>query len=153
MTQIVATAGTTCDRSNFRAEIGTQAYQFAPRDPASALRLAQRYYTMTFPQGTAPGQNAGLAGALCVPAPSTTAGTLGVMWQFPVPMALTPTITTYNPGAANGSWRDVTGSSDAVVSIDPAAAKGLTGVMIGEQTTALTAAHNLCIHATADGRL
>lgn len=68
-------------------------------------------------------------------------------------MRASPTITTYNPSAANANWRNVTGAADAVVNVDPAAAKGTTGVFIGEQTTAPVAGSSYCIQAAADARL
>ena len=152
-TNLTETNGATLELSEAKLEQSDVPTEFQAPDPRSDLARAQRYYAKTFPQGTAVAQNAGLAGARCAAAASTTAGTLSLYWGFPSEMRASPTITTYNPSAANANWRDVTGAADAVVNVDPASAKGTTGVMLGEQTTALTAAHNLCIHATADARL
>ena len=150
-TQLSATNGASCRISNVNVEPGMIAHEFVPLPPSALLQAAQRRYKKTFPIGTAPAQNAGLAGALCTPAASATAGTLSIQW--PLAMSKSPTITTYNPSAANANWRDVTGASDAVVLVDPSTAKGATGVQIGEQTTALTVGNNYCIHAVADGTL
>jgi hypothetical protein len=152
-TQWTQTTGATFQIAGAKLEISPVPTPFGARPFGHELALAQRYYSKTFPQGTAVVQNGGLAGARCAAAASATAGTWSAYWPFPVEMRAAPTITTYNPSAANANIRDVTGASDAVVSVDPAAAKGTTGVMLGEQTTALTAAHNLCVHATADARL
>jgi hypothetical protein len=152
-TNLTETAAATIQIGEAKLEVGSAPSSFAARQFTADLLLAQRYYAKTFPQGTKPAQSAGLAGARCATTASATAGTVSTSWAFPVEMRTSPTMTTYNPSAANANWRDVTGASDAVVNVDPASAKGTTGVMLGEQTTALTAAHNLCIHAVADARL
>jgi hypothetical protein len=61
------------------------------------------------------------------------------------------TITTYNPSAANSSWRDVTGATDLAATVDPASAKGDGGVEV--ISAAAAAAHNICLHAVFDARL
>ena len=152
-TNLTETLNATFQIADVKLEIGTVPTPFQPRPFAAELASLQRFYAKTFPQGTKPATNAGLAGARCAATASTTAGTLSAYWAFPAEMASSPAITTYNPSAANANWRDVGGASDAVVSVDPAGAKGTTGVMLGEQTTALIATHNLCIHATANARL
>jgi hypothetical protein len=66
-------------------------------------------------------------------------------------MAVLPAIfTTYNPSASNANWRDVTGSADIAVSVDPSSASGVAGIEIATGATDATLAHNLCIHWTAD---
>jgi hypothetical protein len=125
---------------------------FASRPYAQELQLAEWRYRKTFPLGTAPAQNAGLAGARCTAAPSAVAGTAGLYLPLDPPMAATPTLTTYNPSAANPNWRDTTAGSDVVVNPDPATAIGPTGVFIGTKTTALTPGDPLCLHATLDAR-
>lgn len=117
-----------------------------------SLTRAQLSYRKTFPYATVPAQNAGVAGALCTVGTSTTAGALGLQWQFGTAMRASPTITTYNPSAANANWRDTTAGADAVVQVDTMSAKDEKGVFIGEQTTAPVAADKYCIQATADAR-
>jgi hypothetical protein len=123
------------------------------RPISTELALCQRYFNSTFGNNVTPAQNAGLSGALGAQAYGAAAGELYTQWNFPVQMRANPTMTTYNPSAANANWRDKTGSSDVVVSVDPDAAIGLAGVMIGSQTTALTAGHRCYIHATASAEL
>lgn len=110
----------------------------------------KRHYQTTFPYGTAPAQNAGVAGALGFTSQITTAASAFTQWNFPVEQRASPSITTFNPSASNANWRDVTGSSDVTVSVDPNSAKSTKGVFVSSQTTALTAVHNLYIHAAAD---
>jgi hypothetical protein len=118
---------------------------------AEQLENDRRFYRKTFPQGTAPAQNAGLPGALSTETEITTSTSAGYYWQFDPPMAKSPTITTDNPSAGNANWRDKAGSADVTVAVDPDTAKGTTGVLISTTGT-LTAAHKLYIHAVADGR-
>lgn len=114
------------------------------------MRECQRHYCKTFAYNTAPAQSAGVVGALSATAASATAGTMGIWWQYPVQMRVIPTITTYNPSAANANWRNTTGAADAVVQVDPNTAISQNSVFIKEQTTALVAANNYYIHVQAD---
>lgn len=88
------------------------------------MQRCQRRYFKTFPQGTAPAQAAGLAGAFM--AASHASGGGGGMLRFPVVMdgLSVVTLTTYNPSTANTGWRDTTNSVDraiaATVSFSPA---------------------------------
>lgn len=113
----------------------------------------KRHYQSTFPYGTAPAPNAGLAGSIGFTSQITTAGSAFTQWNFPVEMRISPAITTFNPSAANANWRDVTGGGDVVVSVDPNSTKGTKGAFISSQTTALTATHNLYIHAQAEAAI
>ena len=149
----LTTTGATFQVTGIQVEPGPVCTQFSMKPYQLALLDCQRYYEKTFPAGTAPAQNAGLGGALGSIAFGATAGELYTQWNFKVPKAKTPTITTYNPSASNANWRDVTGSSDVAVSVDPDTAKGTNGVFIGSQTTALTANHHAYIHAVADARI
>lgn len=120
------------------------------------LAQAERYYIKTFPQGTAPAQNIGYPGSLCLFAPDTTAAGYGVMWVFPVTMRASPTVTSYSPNAATANWYDITHAAaggTAVVDTSTTS-KSTTGVMIGSSTTGANAiGDQICIQATADARL
>jgi hypothetical protein len=151
-TQFTTTTGATLRIGAPKLEISSVPTPFVTGDTTTELMRAQRQYIKTFPQGTAPANSAGLAGALCTVGASTTIGSIGTEWRFPVEMRASPTITTYNPSAGNANWRNVTGAADAVVSVDVAVAKGTTGVPIDEITTAPVVASKYCIHAAADAR-
>lgn len=85
------------------------------------LARCQRYYFKTFPQGTAPAQSAGATtGAFTQYCQSTTGAIIGGSIHWPVTMFKVPTITTYNPGAANANWRDITNGADRVVTVNTA---------------------------------
>lgn len=85
--------------------------QYAMRPYGTELSLVQRYYQKSFSAGTAPAQNAGLAGATTMIAPLLN-GTEGAQERFAVPMAAAPTVTFYNPSATNANCRDTTGAAD-----------------------------------------
>lgn len=153
---LTATNSASCDVGNVRLEPGPIPHFFVPRDPQRALSLAQRLYQKTFSQGIKPQTNAGLGGALCLPATATTAGAWSIQWQLPVTMSIPLTasnITTYNPSANNLNIRDVTAGADLTVQVDPNSAIGSNGVQIGEQTSAMTIGHQQCIQVVADERL
>jgi hypothetical protein len=154
-TALTTNTGATFQISNAKLEVSSVPTPFVTLPFAEELAIQQRYYAKTFPQGTAVvvGGTPGLAGALCTVGESTTIGTLGVEWRFPVDMVAAPTIVTYNPSAGNANWRNVTGAADVTVSVDVPVAKGTTGVPINEITDAPTVASKYCIHATADARL
>jgi hypothetical protein len=151
-TGMITTNGATFDVTLMKLEISDQPTDYIHESPPIRLARARQRYWKTFPQGTKPANSRGVAGAVCSLAPSATAGTLSVQLQVPTMLDNPVTVTTYNPSASNANWRDVTGGSDAVVSVDPSSAIGDGGVEIGEATTALNVGDNYCIHATLDAR-
>jgi hypothetical protein len=157
-TQLSKTTGATFDLTGIKLEFlpngwPLAATPFARNAAGIDLLNAQRYYAKTFPQGTAPAQSGGVAGALCTVPSVITAKSIGVFWSFPAAMRVSPTITTFNPSAANANWRDVVALSDLVVAVDPGTAKSANGVWIGEITTAPVVGNQTCIQAVADARL
>lgn len=74
----------------------------------------QRYYQKSFPYATAPATNSGVEdGALTYHAPFTGVTTFGVDRSYPVIMRATPTITYFNPSAANANWRNISAGADS----------------------------------------
>jgi len=121
-----------------------------PRTDAAELALAQEYYTKSFLAGTVPAQNAGTAGAFCVQN-TTAGGTPSFLWTFPQQMRLAPTITTYNPSAANANWRDITTGTDVAVSVNSDGLLSTNSVLISTAAP-VAGIDTLCIHATASAR-
>ena len=158
-TQLSATTGAHCQITAMKLEKGSVATPFVHESSSDLLAKAQRRYWKTFPPGTVPAQNAGLGGAACVIAPVANS-VVSLNFRPPAPMWRTlgdmfyptPTVTTYNPSAANANWRDVTGSADIAATVDPSTAIGPTGVEVTSASEA-TLGHNLCIHAVLDGSL
>lgn len=130
---------------------------WTPRPYSQELALCQRYYAKTFLVDTGPVQNpgvntgevkyiAGIAGS------GTAGGERGGSWRFPAAMRATPTITTFNPAAANAQVRDETAAADC---------SATTVVGTTADQTAWTATGNaatvvgglLGLHVTADAEL
>jgi hypothetical protein len=106
--------GNTVNVSEFSCKPANGYPGYVAPDPDAALWDCLAYYLKTFGQTIAPAQAAGNAGALSylVQIASTTVGNL-FDWRFPRPMIQTPTMTTYNPGAANTKWRNATAAGDS----------------------------------------
>lgn len=131
--------------------IGLSPAPFERRPVAQELALCQRYFSKTFPLATAPAQNAGLAGSIssyCF----VTGFFPNIEWFFPAPMRATPTITTYNPSAANANWRNIDAGSDQVVVVDPKTQISAASVYLFGSTGG-TAGQISGIHATASAEL
>jgi len=113
-TSVVGTNGATFYITGVQLEKGSTATSFDYRPYGTELALCQRYATSSFPSGTAWAQNAGTTGAYAylVQVSSTTAG-FGVSMPFPVQMRTAPTVTYYNPSAANDKWRNTIASADS----------------------------------------
>lgn len=148
-----------CDSTsnNFRIcgvqlEVGSLPTPFESRPFDRELSLCQRYYCKTFNYGTAPAQNAGHTnGALFFRNNSTVNScNFGIYWRYPMPMRTTPTITTYNPGAANANWRDLDNSADRTVNVP---SYGELGAQIEHTAAALPGYVLAAIHATASAEL
>lgn len=115
---------------------------------AVSLMECQRYYEKTFPYTVAPAQNVGTVGALaCLTAVVSDAPS--VDWQFKVSKRATPTITTFNPGAGNANWRNITDGADVTVTVDTANTNSPERVLIYGATVA-GASKIIVIHAAAD---
>jgi len=131
------------------ASSGSTASAFVPADFNIQLVRAQRHYVKTFPYGTAPAQNAGVAGAFGGVA-QTAGGTVGIKWMFQRQMRVSPTITTFDPSAAAATCRQFGTSAGArTVSVDPDTAKSADDVLITCATSA-TAGDRVYVHAVAD---
>jgi hypothetical protein len=110
-------------------EEGSIATPFERQNFTNQLAQCQRYFCSTFPIGTVPAQNV----ASCFYTFSTTVSNWLIGYQFPVQMRGVPTITTYNPYAANASFRVPFSSTD--IAVTPAT---YTATGIGTWTCTLT---------------
>jgi hypothetical protein len=93
--------------------LGTTLQSWAPRMIAQDELACRRYYWKSFEMNTAPVQNGGTGGTLRIAA--LTAGATvqrSLTFRFPVEMFKTPTMTSYNPSAANAEVRDATAGAD-----------------------------------------
>lgn len=128
-------------------------------NPELELIQAQRYRAKTGKAGVGgisglkPRQSAGVVGAFQEITPTVAAYALTHFWQFPTIMRAVPTITTFNPSAANANWRDITGAADFAVVVDTGSGIGVNGVNIGTGSISATVAHACAIIAFADANL
>lgn len=112
---LISTLNATLDITGVQLEKGSTATSFDYRSVSTELALCQRYYFKTFPQGTAPAQNAGLTGAI----PSWAGGSAyNAIVNFPVIMRAGPTVVAYNPSAANSNFNTGETSTVSTVTTD-----------------------------------
>jgi hypothetical protein len=110
-TSVVGTSGATFYITGVQLEVGSSATGYEYRQYGTELSLCQRYYSTSFPYGTAPVQNSGLY-TWKVSMLSSGYGTFNQI-QYPVPMRITATtITGYNGGATNTLVRNVPAATD-----------------------------------------
>lgn len=143
-------------------------------DPQGELLAAQRYFTKTTKAGV--GGQAGVilavgvspCGAVTIcpvgAQPASTvqqvlAGSVGIMYNYPVQMAIAPTVSVNNPFLTTTTCDDmVTTASVLVSTIEPNAAShtvpgGLRSVYISCAAGGNAVGDQIGIHITADGRL
>ncbi len=103
----------TLDLDNCKLEPGASATTFRPRATAQELVLCRRYYDMSFPQGTAPAQNQAAGGiTTCQFVAGANSNNFASNIRFRQPMRTSPTITLYNPYAANAQAHDASSGAD-----------------------------------------
>jgi hypothetical protein len=103
----------TFDLANVQLEEGSVATNFEFRNPQTELALCQRFYEKSFSQATAPVQNAGVSGVHYFPqvvAASTSSAHPAV--RFLVVKRGTPSVTLFNPQAANAQLRNIGRTTD-----------------------------------------
>lgn len=121
--------------------------------PLELLRC-QRFYAKTFAYGTVPAQNwvggSGLAaGSITISGGSASPGFdyTAASWVLPTFMRATPTVTTYNPHAANAKARSITSSAERdITSVPSTSTIGFTINPAGED-------RSFCFGATASSEL
>jgi hypothetical protein len=117
------------------------------------LERAQRYYAKTFPLATAPAQNAGTTGALiATQGVGASASHKGLFWTFPTRMIKAPSVTLFNPSAANAQVRNLDTSTDCSASTVDLVSEW--GASFNVTTPAASAAgQRLAVQLVADARL
>jgi hypothetical protein len=96
---------------------GAEIRDWLPFPQESVLARAQHFYAKSFPQGTAPAQNAGVNGSVCgiIGKAGATALAVHIPIRFPVTMHKTPaTPTLYSPSSAAAQPFRIDGTSPAV---------------------------------------
>lgn len=146
------TSGATFQMTGVKISVEPVSSPLVRRHFVTEMVICRRFFRKTFPAGTAPAQNAGLPGALSGVNPIAL-GRPSMYVPFEPVMRAAPSVTTYNPSAANANFRDVTAGSDVPVSVDPAGCISNTGVMIAAGATIVSLGDAIAIHATFDARL
>jgi hypothetical protein len=130
-------------------EIGEVATRFDRRQFAEELRDCQRYFWKSFVYATAPATNAGNTGSINWAAVGVGAvASRSTEVAFPVPMRLAPTVTTYNPEAANAEVRNDTDNADCTSTAGAGTDRGLIVTYTGTAGTAQN--ESMRVHASAD---
>jgi hypothetical protein len=150
---LLATNGATFDFTGDQLEPGTIATTFEQSPFGDMLRLCQREFSKSFALGTAPVQSLGTTtGEYTFPATQAGATTnrMGTIY-LPVTMRATPTVTTFNPAAANAFVRDEDGAVDCTATSTSASDSSIQMGCTGH--AAVTVGRKLGVHWTADARL
>lgn len=101
------------DIAQFQVNAGDYEVTFQPRSFGEELQLCMRYYEKSFPYDTAPAQNVGSnVGALMISSLGASIASRGMI-NYKVPKRAVPTVTFYNPSAANAKWRNVDDGADS----------------------------------------
>lgn len=150
-----ATVADFIDITDVKLESGSVASAYLPRQRGEELRLCQRYYEKSFAYETVPAQNVGTTlGAMLG---SSIAASASVQLYVPFlvakrPGVAAPTITTYNPSAANAEMRDVVAGADCASTAT--GQKGDRAFRVGAVTPGGSTGGNLvACHWTADYEL
>jgi len=114
-----ATAGASAyvELYGMQVEVGSGASSQVKSLPIEEqIALCQRFYEKSFAIGTTPAQNVGITTGptrfIQVVGAAAAQGALTINYKTRKRSGATPTITLYNPAAANGQIRNVTGSTD-----------------------------------------
>lgn len=126
---------------------------WTPRLFSDELRLCQRYYWKTFLLDTAPAQNVGVdTGEFKAPAPVAGANTQRfASIPNPAMMFATPTVTLFNPAAANAQFRDHNAAADCTSTASAATVRNIDVQCVGAAGTAV--GNSLRVHITAESEL
>lgn len=112
----------------------------------------ERFFQKSFARGTAPAQNAGTPNASYGVAGRATTGQQQIAVQYRTRMRAQPTVTFYNPQAANAQMRDQGSGTDCTSTA--ILIQGETGFIVQANGSASTAVGNtLIIHWSATSRL
>jgi hypothetical protein len=101
-TSVVGTSGATFYITGVQLEKGSTATSFDYRPYGTELALCQRYFSSTFPIGTAPAQNSSATGGITTFYIAASGSVTS--WFYPVTMRASPTVVFYNPLGANSNW-------------------------------------------------
>lgn len=131
--------------------VGATPFDAVPFD--DELRRCQRYYQKSFSYATAPAQNTGTTGAayFAQSGGASSSMAVGSVRLHPT-MAGTPTVTIYNPAAANAQIRSYGVAADFSSTTTTNTCDNSFGVF-GTSPAGSSAGHSLCFHWVASAEL
>jgi hypothetical protein len=136
-------------------EAGILATPYQQRAFDLELLLCKRYYWKSFDYDTAVAQNSGsFLGALTYrPAIAGVSAANGMHVRFPARLRVAPTLTFYNPAAANSNWRNVTDTADSGASSVVGTTSAESFTVGNAQVAGDAVGETVSIHASADAEL
>lgn len=149
----VAPANDYFDITGIQLEVGEVASDYFYENQTLGLLRCQRRYFKTFEQSQSPGTAVGIQGAhFCQQVGGAgVAQVMAVDLRFPVPMRITPTITTYNPSVNNAAIRNTTIAADWTGVATTPSTNGV--ILQGAPPVGSAAGQTAVVHVTADARL
>jgi hypothetical protein len=138
--------------SEFGLYDGQEIIDWSPPLDSDELLRCQRYFQKSFLIDIAPAQNLSPTTSFrCNPTKAGANAGVAQLCNFKTRMRIAPTITTYNPNAANAQWRDATAVADcsgvATIQTDGGVGIGYTG------NAATAIGNNLLIDWSAEAEL
>lgn len=150
-----ATVGDFAYISDVKLEVGIAVSPFSITPFDRDLAACQRFLSKSFIYATVPVQNAGTATGESAWG-ANVAGAIadiGSSISFPVIMRTTPTITLYNPAAANAQVRDANANADCTSSSAAYAQGGRSFSASYTANAATVAGNSMNVHWLAEARL
>lgn len=149
-TNFLGTSGATFYITGVQLECGSNATSFEVIDYGRQLMQCQRYFSKSFLAGQSPVQNVGsTAGCLVYTTQATNTQFITAQTSLPVIMRAAPTVTTFNPFAANTGW---SGSGAGNFTVSPYSL-GDSSIALRNDTIVNSAGSNMLIHWTASAEL
>lgn len=96
-----------------KLESGPVATPYPVESVEEVTEKCRRYFFKTFNVGVAPATGTGNNGTYHYNVLLAGANNFNMQCQFPSLMRATPSVTFYNPGAANTNWRNISGGADS----------------------------------------
>jgi hypothetical protein len=144
-TEATAAQNVTVDIAEIGFYFGQDPKEWQPLPEHTELILCQRRYCKTFDIDVAPVQAIGSVTSAGVLACEVAGTGAEVTWNYPVSMAGTPTITSFNPTQANADWRRGDNGADGTFG---ASSVGVSSALLG--VSSATDNNSYRIHLTAE---
>lgn len=141
----------TVNFANLMLQVGRVAGNFNQAPYEIQLARAMRSYQQSFPYGTVPVQNIGnTVGAYTFSATNSNTGVnYGPSQSLIVPMRFIPTVTLYNPNAANGQIRNIIRNTDSTGGAVGGQLSEKQLIFQGSGATGWAISDRLCLHWSA----